>query len=137
MARSRYTPDDGFTGEDQFTYFANNGQADSNVATVTITVLAANTPPVAVDDDYATPEDTILDPLDGVLINDFDDDGDPLTARLISDLSHGELILQQNGTFTYTPDSNFVGEDTFQYVANDGQDDSNVATVTIDVQFGQ
>ncbi len=129
-----YTPDANFTGNDVFTYVASNGQVNSNVATVTISVVPENTPPVAVDDDYVTPEDTIFEPLEGVLINDFDDDGDPLTARLISNPSHGTVTFRPNGTFTYVPLGNFSGQDTFEYVANDGQDDSNVATVTIDVQ---
>src|SRR5207248_488803 len=47
--------------------------------------------------------------------------------------THGQLTLNPNGTFTYTPDSNFIGTDTFQYKANDGYLDSNVATVTITV----
>ena len=73
-----YTPDNNFTGNDVFTYVADNGQNESNVATVTIAVLPVNTPPVAVDDDYVTDEDTTLSPLDGVLINDFDERGRPL-----------------------------------------------------------
>ena len=55
-----YTPNGGFTGTDSFTYRANDGLVDSNIATVTITVTPPNDPPVAVDDSASTPEDTAV-----------------------------------------------------------------------------
>ena len=93
-----------------------------------------NTPPVANDNAYATNagiELTIAAP--GVLGNDTDADGDPLTAILNVAPFNGTLTLNPNGSFTYTPDANFIGLDTFTYHANDGADDSNIATVTITV----
>ncbi|MDH3969354.1 MAG: cadherin-like domain-containing protein, partial [Rhodospirillales bacterium] len=129
-----YTPNANFNGDDSFRYVANDGQANSNEATVTITVNAVNDPPVAVDDSYVTDEDvplTVTAP--GVLANDTDADGDTLTAALVTDVSNGTLALAADGSFSYTPDANFNGDDTFTYVANDGQADSNVATVTITV----
>src|SRR6185436_12866659 len=60
-------------------------------------------------------------------------DNDPLTSVLVSDVSHGTLTLNADGSFTYTPDLNFNGVDSFTYRANDGTADSNVATVTINV----
>ncbi len=93
-----------------------------------------NTPPTAVDDTYTVEEDntlTIVAP--GVLSNDTDADGDPLTAVLVDDVASGRLTLDGDGGFTYAPDANFAGDDTFTYVANDGADDSNAATVTITV----
>ncbi len=131
-----YTPDVNFTGNDTFTYLATNGQLDSNSATVTITVTPVNRPPVAGDDEYITDEDTTLDPLDGVLFNDTDPDGDPLTVRLVpgSGPTHGTLNLATDGTFSYVPADDYHGQDSFQYIANDGETDSNVATVTIGIQ---
>ncbi|MBN1581201.1 MAG: cadherin-like domain-containing protein [Anaerolineae bacterium] len=70
----------------------------------------------------------------GVLYNDTDIDGDPLTAILIDDVDHGTLVLSADGSFTYTPDQDFFGTDLFTYVANDGTVDSNEAMVTITVQ---
>ena len=55
-----YTPSANYTGTDSFTYRANDGQANSNTATVTITINAVNDPPVAVNDAYSTNEDTVL-----------------------------------------------------------------------------
>ncbi len=69
----------------------------------------------------------------GVLSNDSDIDGDTLTAMRASDPSHGALTLNSNGSFTYTPDENYQGIDSFTYHANDGVVNSNVATVAITI----
>jgi VCBS repeat-containing protein len=129
-----YTPTPGYSGADSFTYHANDGQADSNVATVSITVTTANTAPLAVDDTYNTLEDTpLVVPVPGVLLNDSDVDNDPLTAVLNSVPSHGTLDLNLNGSLTYTPAAGFSGVDAFTYHANDGLANSNLATVSITV----
>jgi VCBS repeat-containing protein len=95
---------------------------------------AANEVPVAVDDAYATDEDTPLNvAAPGVLGNDTDADGDALTAVLDTTTSNGTLTLNADGSFSYTPNANYNGPDSFTYMANDGQADSNVATVTITV----
>jgi VCBS repeat-containing protein len=133
-----YAPDVGFVGEDSFTYAANDGQDDSNVATITITVTPApNEPPVAAADSYSTVQSSILEvPAPGVLGNDSDADNNSLTATLVSDVSFGLLTLFPDGSFVYMPDPDFVGEDSFTYVASDSQNDSKVATVTITVTEG-
>ena len=96
-----------------------------------------NTPPVAVDDGpYAAIEDTQLSvpTASGVLANDTDvDTGATLTAVLVSAPASGTLVLSPDGSFTYTPAPGFNGTVTFTYHANDGFQDSNVATVTITV----
>ena len=69
----------------------------------------------------------------GVLDNDTDADGNSLTATLVSGPASGALTLNADGTFTYTPNADFYGTDTFTYRANDGTVNSNVATVTITV----
>ena len=93
-----------------------------------------NTPPVANDDAYTVTQDTPLAvPAPGVLANDSDADGDALTASLVTGPSNGGLILNPDGSFDYTPNAGFFGTDSFTYVANDAQADSNVATVTITV----
>jgi VCBS repeat-containing protein len=129
-----YTPDANFNGTDSFTYRASDGSLTSNLATVTITVNAVNDGPTAANDAYSTNEDTPLTvPAPGVLGNDTDPDGNPLTAWLGSGTSHGTLTLNANGAFAYTPDANFNGTDTFTYRANDGALDSSPVTVTITV----
>ncbi len=70
-----YAPAPDFFGVDSFTYVANDGAVDSNVATVTITVDSINDAPVAVDDAYSMDEDTLLEvAVPGVLGNDVDPD---------------------------------------------------------------
>src|SRR5207237_8716009 len=69
----------------------------------------------------------------GVPGNDSDPNGNPLSAALVDDVSHGTLTLNVDGSFTYAPVAGFTGTDSFTYVANDGTVDSNVATVTITV----
>jgi VCBS repeat-containing protein len=106
----------------------------TDTASTTATISAVNDPPVAVDDAYATDEDVTLSvAAPGVLANDSDADGDPLTAVLMSGPVNGTLGLNADGSFDYTPNADFNGSDSFTYVANDGQADSNSATVTITV----
>ncbi len=89
---------------------------------------------VAVPDNYSNNEDTALVvSAPGVLNNDFDADADTLTAELVDDTSHGNLVLSNEGSFTYTPDENYNGTDSFTYKAYDGTNYSNVVTVTISV----
>ncbi|MBC7128925.1 MAG: tandem-95 repeat protein, partial [Thermoplasmatales archaeon] len=97
-------------------------------------VNVINSPPVANNDYYSTNEDTqLVVNAPGVLGNDSDIDGDTLTAILVSSPSHGSLTFNSNGSFTYTPDANYHGTDSFTYKANDGQADSNIATVYITI----
>ena len=132
-----YTPASNFNGTDTFTYKARDSQnVESNVATVTITVNAVNDAPSAANNSYSTAEDTpknVAAP--GVLGNDSDPDGDAITAVLVSGPSHSSsFTLNSNGSFNYTPASNFNGTDTFTYKARDSHNaDSNTATVTITV----
>lgn len=95
----------------------------------------SNTAPHAVNDVYSTPRNTPLTvfvPAD-VLANDFDTDGDGFEAQQVDAAAHGWVVLDPDGSFSYLPNNNFVGTDTFTYVATDGQDESNVATVFIQV----
>lgn len=131
-----YTPDLNFNGEDSFTFIANDGTIDSNLAVVTITVTSVNDAPVAVEDAYTVAEDgqkVVAAP--GVLGNDTDPDGDMLTAVLVGtpETAHGYIALAQDGSFMYTPDANFHGEDSFIYKAFDGTAYSEETTVTITV----
>lgn len=125
-----YDPCTGFVGDDSFMYKARWSGYDSNVVTVTINVRA--NAPVANNDSYGTAKDANLavDVNLGVLANDIAYKG-TLTAILVSGTSYGSLILNSNGSFEYDPETWFFGVDSFKYKANDGIDDSNVATVYI------
>lgn len=132
----RYVPAAGFFGTVTFSYHANDGELNSNTATVTITVSEVNDPPSAAADSYTTAEDTPLtvSAANGVLANDSDPDaGTTLTAVLVGNVSNGTLVMQPNGSFTYTPGTNFNGTATFSYQARDAVAASPTATVTITV----
>lgn len=129
-----YTPDPNFNGTDSFTYQAADLTSNSNVATVTITVNGTNDGPVAVNDSYNTTEDqALVVAASGVLANDSDIEGSPLSAVVVTQPTHGTLNLNSNGSFTYTPDADYLGADSFTYMANDGSANSNVATVNLTV----
>lgn len=96
--------------------------------------INTNVPPVAVADNYSIDQDTVLTvPAPGVLDNDSDTDGNPLTAVLDTPPTNGTLNLNADGSFEYTPAPGYVGNDSFSYHANDGTADSNIVTVEITV----
>jgi VCBS repeat-containing protein len=129
-----YTPSANYFGSDSFTYKVNDGTVDSAAATVSLTVNSVNDPPTAAGDSYsAVTNQTLTVTAPGVLGNDSDPDNDTLTAVLDADVSHGTLALASDGSFTYTPATDFSGDDSFTYHANDGTADSSTVTVDITV----
>jgi VCBS repeat-containing protein len=102
---------------------------------VNVTPPPPNTAPVANNDNtWSVNEDeTLTVPASGVLANDVDAEGNPMTAVLVAGPVYGSLALNANGSFTYTPAANYNGPDSFTYKANDGTADSNTATVHITV----
>lgn len=128
-----YTPFAGFNGVDSFVYIAHD-TVDYDIATVFITVNSINYAPIGLSDTYTTAQDAVLTvPASGVLTNDADLDGDPLTAELVVNVTHGTLTLAANGSFVYTPNTGFFGEDSFTYKAFDGALYSGETTVKITV----
>ncbi len=129
-----YTPAANYTGPDSFTYkVKDNWGADSNVATVSITV---NAPPVANNDTGVTTNKNTAVVIN-VLCNDSDSDGtiDPTTVTIVGPASHGTTSVNPTtGAITYTPAANYTGPDSFTYKVKDNSGaDSNVATVSITV----
>jgi VCBS repeat-containing protein len=107
---------------------------NSDNVSVLVNSTVTNRAPTATNDAYTVAEDTPLTvAAPGVLANDTDPDGDTLSAALASGPSHGTLTLNANGSFTYTPDADFNGSDSFTYRAGDGNLASNLATVSITV----
>jgi len=132
-----YTPNPGFSGSDSFTYKATDGQGvDSNIATVTITVKAAqNNPPIA---DSKTVQTNAGTPVQITLTGTDPIPGDTLKFSVVAIPQHGTLSNPTSNTVTYTPNTGFSGTDTFTYKATTknglaGGVDSNIATVTITV----
>ena len=97
----------------------------------------ANQAPVAVADSYSTRRNTAkVVAAPGVLANDSDPDGNPITAILNTNVTHGTLSLAANGGFTYTPTAAYTGPDSFTYHANDGSLNSTTVTVSLTVTVG-
>jgi hypothetical protein len=138
-----YMPDPDFFGTDTFTYTLTDDGAPSlwDTATVTITVAAGveNDPPVAEDDAYDGLEDNQLDiAAPGVLDNDYDPDGDGITISDYTQPGSGSVTLNADGSFSYMPDLDFFGTDTFTYTLTDDGTPSlwDTATVTLTVTAG-
>jgi VCBS repeat-containing protein len=113
-----YTPNANYHGPDSFTYRAGDGSLSSEPVTVSINVAPVNDAPVATGESYGVGEDgTLTVPAaSGLLGNDTDVDGDPLTATVATGPANGSLTLGANGAFVYTPNADFNGTDTFTYV---------------------
>ncbi len=114
-----------------------DGGVDTEAGThsLRIDVSPVNDAPVATAEGYSLDEDTplvVTGP--GVLANDTDIDGDPLTARLVSGPAHGSLTLAADGSFIYTPDANWSGADGFIYRASDGSAESAPVAVSLVVR---
>jgi len=102
--------------------------------TITLANGSVNQSVVASNDGYSVNANTQLNQAaPGVLGNDSAPEGVILTARLVNGTSHGTLTLDSNGSFVYTPLANYVGSDSFTYLASDGTTNSNIATVTFSV----
>jgi hypothetical protein len=123
-----YTPNANFNGTDTITYTISDGQGGTSTANVTVTVAAVNDPPVAADDNVSTGEDAPV--TIGVLGNDNDADGDPLTVTTAS-ATNGSVTINPDGTITYTPNADFNGTDTISYTIDDGLGGTSTATVTV------
>jgi hypothetical protein len=128
-----YTPATNYLGTDSFTYKDVDGVTNSATATVTLTVVT-NNPPVVVNDSYDYWVNTTLTVgAPGILSNDSDPNGDPLTAAVASAPAHGSLTLNADGSFAYTPATNFAGADSFTYRAYDGSAYSSTGMVALNL----
>ncbi len=145
-----YMPALNSTAGDTFSYEVSDGNGGKATATVTINVTAVNDPPVAVDDSFTTPKDMALS---GNVLSanpttaDSDLDGGTLSISQVNGsaanvgigtttTAGGSVILNSNGSFNYTPASNYSGTDSFSYQLSDGQGDFDTATVMIQVLSG-
>lgn len=123
-----YTPNANYNGSDSFTFKANDGTADSAIATVSITVTAVNDAPVADAQSVSVDHNTAT----AITLTGSDVEGSALTYTVVTNPTNGSLT----GTapsLTYTPNSGYSGSDSFTFTVNDGTADSSAATVTLTV----
>ncbi|MCK6471603.1 MAG: Ig-like domain-containing protein, partial [Planctomycetes bacterium] len=127
-----YTPFSNQTGIDTFTFKVNDGDKDSNTATITIDIGAVNDKPVAQAGTLNALEDTAA----GGTLSATDADSANLTYSIVSNGSKGTAVVTNasTGAYTYTPNLNANGSDSFNFKANDGLADSDPATITVTIE---
>ncbi|WP_125783494.1 Ig-like domain-containing protein [Pseudoalteromonas rubra] len=132
--RFTYVPREAFFGTDSFRYRINNSQGVTAEAEVSLLIERVNQDPIAFDNHYALAQNSVLTVSGtGLLVNDFDFDGDTLTVNTtpVTDVQHGTLTLNSDGSFSYQPEPEFTGTDSFEYRVEDGNGGSNTATITL------
>jgi len=129
-ATRTYTPAANYNQADSFTFKVTDGQADSNIATVTFVIQPVNDQPAADSKPLLLDEDTPA----SVILSGSDVDGDALTFTVTTQPTHGTLTPPTGANRTYTPNKDYNGPDSFTYVAFDGSLTSSAATVTITVR---
>ncbi|BHH83036.1 fibronectin type III domain-containing protein [Desulforhopalus sp. 52FAK] len=126
---STYIPDENWNGTDSFTFVVSDSTTASDSANVSITVLPVNDKPTASNINVDTIEGSTI----SGQLSAIDIDGDQLSFALSSKPANGSVSLSKAGTFTYTPDADWWGTDTFTYIASDNIGVSSPATVSINV----
>ena len=134
-----YTPTTGFLGKAEIDYAITDGAGGNTTAKVFVSVDNVNLAPVAANDDYALNEDQALNvngnnlPL--LTANDTDPNGDTLTVNTTAQTNpaNGSVTLAADGTFSYQPNANFFGSDSFTYQILDGRGGSATATVDLTI----
>src|SRR5690606_34780341 len=121
-----YTPNDDFNGDDSFTVIVDDGNGGTTTVNIPVTVTPVNDPPTATGTPLTTDEDT---PVNGTIVGE-DVDGDELTYTVGTPPTNGTLVLDpETGEYTYTPNDDFNGDDSFTVIVDDG----NGGTATVDV----
>ena len=126
-----YTPNQYYYGSDSLDFTLTDGSLTSQQATLSIAVNKVEIAPTLANSSATLNEGSgaILN----LLASATDVNGDPVTAAIVTPPAHGTVTQNADGTWTYTPSQHFFGTDTFTYTVSDGQEASNVATVTLNV----
>ena len=126
-----YTPNAGATGTDSFSFKASDGALESNVATVTVTIGALNSAPVASGASITTAYNLQYSGTLGA----SDPEGSTLAFSIVTNGGKGvaRIVDSTTGAFTYTPNAGATGADSFSFKVSDGALESNVATVTVTI----
>ncbi|OYQ85720.1 tandem-95 repeat protein [Wohlfahrtiimonas chitiniclastica] len=127
-----YTPNPDYHGEDQFTVVVSDGHGGETVVTVPVTITPVNDAPEAKE--ASQPIETLEDePKHGKITDVMDKDGDELTYTLGEMPTHGTVVVNEDGTYTYTPNPDYHGDDQFTVVVSDGYGGETVVTVPVTI----
>jgi hypothetical protein len=127
-----YVPDAGYSGPDSFDFRVNDGVSNSDPATISISVISANNAPIADDQSVVTNKNTSV----AITLTASDADGDALIFAISSGPANGTLS-GSGADWTYTPDNNYTGNDSFSFSVDDGNGGSDTGTVSINVKKGK
>ncbi|MED4953667.1 Ig-like domain-containing protein [Paenibacillus macerans] len=126
-----YEPDSGYAGPDIFTVIVSDGRSGVTTSTVTLNVTEKpNHPPAAPDKQVTTEKGKSVT---GAVYG-TDPDGDPLTYTKGRAPEHGVVTINPDGTWTYTPNPDFVGKDSFTVIVDDGKGNKTEVTIVVDVK---
>ncbi len=126
-----YTPDENYNGPDTITYVVTDPDGNTATSTVAVNVTPVNDAPVANDDTATTTVGTAV--VIPVLANDTDVDGDTLTVTGSPTSPNGTVVVNADGTITFTPDAGFTGDTTIEYEISDGNGGTDTGQVAVTV----
>ena len=133
-----YTHDGSETVTDSFIYTIDDlSGVSSNTGIMSLTITPVNDAPIAANDSLTATQDTalVINPASDLLGNDSDVEGNPLTITSFTQPANGTVVDNGDGTWTYTPNSNFYGNDSFTYTVDDGNGGAATATLNLSVIF--
>ncbi|WP_040476951.1 cadherin-like domain-containing protein [Paramagnetospirillum caucaseum] len=129
-----FTPNADFNGNASFDYTVDDGQGGISTRTVTVNVVAVNDAPVALNKSVTINENSSETfSMVTLLAGATDVDGDTMSLASVSEASHGTVVLNADGTLTFTPSANYYGPASFAYTVSDGHGGSDTKTVNLDV----
>lgn len=119
----RFLPAKNFNGSTELSYAVSDGAGNVVTGKVDVTVSAVNDRPELVADQYTTTrgQQLIIPAAAGLLANDFDPEGDPLTVTGHGLAAHGVVEIEADGSLRYTPNAGYIGTDTIEYTVSDGE----------------
>jgi len=124
-----YTPNTNFSGHDYFTYSITDINGDKSISTINITVIPVNDNPIATALPVTTPENKSVNGT----VTATDSNGDPLTFTKTTNPTNGKVTVNADGTYTYTPNTDYVGSDIFTVTVSDGKGGTNTVTVNVTI----
>ncbi|WP_170940626.1 tandem-95 repeat protein [Pseudoalteromonas sp. NBT06-2] len=131
-----YNPETDFEGEIEIVYTVSDNSGGEAQGKVLVSINNSNNAPIAFDDIFALTEDSLMViSVPGLLNNDTDADGDILSVNTtaFTNVSNGIVTLSTDGSFSYQPNENFFGSDSFEYEVIDGEGGTDIGKATLTI----